>query len=119
VLLKYALTCAVRGAVRANADSTVKKFYNKQIERGMDPKKAEVAAARKLACIVWKILTSKQRYADEDEYLTKKKTKETTSKARRVLRNPVEAQNVSQLIENLSTYADVLERYPEDRKELG
>jgi transposase len=118
-VLKYALTCAVRGAVRANADSTVKKFYNKQIERGMDPKKAEVAAARKLACIVWKILTSKQRYADEDEYLTKKKTKETTSKARRVLRNPVEAQNVSQLIENLSTYADVLERYPEDRKELG
>jgi transposase len=118
-VLKYALTCAVRGAVRANADSTVKKFYNKQIERGMDPKKAEVAAARKLACIVWKILTSKQRYPDEDEYLTKKKTRETTSKARRVLRNPVEAQKVLELIESLSTYADVLERYPEDRKELG
>lgn len=118
-VLKYALTCAVRSAVRANALSTVKKFYNKQIERGMDPKKAEVAAARKLACIVWKILTSKQRYADEDEYLTKKKTRENTSKARRLLCNPVEAQNVTELAESLSTYADVLERYPDDQKELS
>jgi hypothetical protein len=35
----------------------------------MDPKKAEMAAARKSACTVWKMLISKQMHEDEDEYL--------------------------------------------------
>lgn len=113
-VLKYALTCAVRGAANANANSVVKAFYNKQIKRGMDPKKAEVAAARKLACVVWKMLTSKCRYVDEDKYLTNRKIRQTALKAKRILRNPVEPQNLPELIESLTAYVDVLANYPED-----
>jgi hypothetical protein len=55
-------------AVNTNKFSAVKKFYLKQIAKGKSPQDAEVAAARKLACIVWRILTSKQRYVEEDKY---------------------------------------------------
>lgn len=113
-VLKYALTCAVRGAANANANSTVKAFYNKQIKRGMDPKKAEVAAARKLACLVWKMLTSRCRYVDEDKYLTNRKIRQTASKAKRILHNPVKPQNLPELVESLTSYVDVLANYPED-----
>jgi transposase len=83
MVLKHALTCAVRGAVRAKADSAVKRIYLKQIKRGKSPQEAEVNAARKLACIVWKILTSKQRYVEEDRYLTSRKIRKASHSARR------------------------------------
>ena len=51
MVLKYALACAVRGAVAARRNSAVKRFYLKQ-EKRLGAQKAEVAAARKMACIV-------------------------------------------------------------------
>jgi transposase len=53
-VLKYALTCGANAAARARTDSAVKRFYLKQIAKGKSPQDAQVAAARKLACTVWR-----------------------------------------------------------------
>ncbi len=45
VILKYALTCAASGAVKAKTDSAVKRIYLKQIKRGKAAQEAQVAAA--------------------------------------------------------------------------
>ena len=74
-VLKYALTCAVMGAVRAAKDSSVKLFYQKMIKKGVSPQKAQVAAARKMACVAWKVLSSGRPYVEEDENLTERKMK--------------------------------------------
>jgi transposase len=112
-VLKYALTCGVNAAARARTDSAVKRFYLKQIAKGKSPQDAQVAAARKLACIVWKILTSKQRYVEEDKYLTAKKMSRVSQIARRSLEHTTKPEDVSTLVGNLKSETDVLERYPE------
>ena len=112
-VLKYALTCGVHGAVRANAGSAVKRFYLKQIAKGKSPQDAEVAAARKLACIIWKILTSKQRYVEEDRYLTAKKMRRLSQIAGRSLGHTTRPEDVPTLVGNLRSRAEVLERCPE------
>jgi hypothetical protein len=116
-ILKYALTCAVSGAVKAKANSAVKRFYLKQIRKGVAVQKAEVAAARKLACIVWKMLTSKQRYVEEDAYLTQRKAKRIRERAREEVPNATKPEDVAVLAKGLASSADVLERYPEDMNE--
>ncbi|MGA2877233.1 MAG: IS110 family transposase, partial [Nitrososphaerales archaeon] len=113
VILKYALTCAARGAVNTRTDSAVKKIYLKQIKRGKSAQEAQVAAARKLACIVWKMLTSKQRYVEEDKYLTARKMKQASSNARRVIKDAVLPESVPELAKSLSSHVGVLEQYPE------
>jgi transposase len=110
-VLKYALTCGVNAAVRAKTGCAVKRFYLKQIGKGKSPQDAEVAAARKLACIVWRILTSKQRYIEEDRYLTARKMKSLSQTARRTLKHTTKPEDVSTLIANLKSETDVLERY--------
>lgn len=112
-VLKYALTCAVRGAVSANANTAVKRFYLKMIAKGRAPQEAEVAAARKLSWIVWRMLTSKQRYVEEDTSLTSRKARAMSSKARRDLPNRVHPEDIRELAESLTSKADVLGRYPE------
>jgi transposase len=113
-ILKYALTCGVRGAVKARASTAVKRFYLKQVARGKAAQDAEVAAARKLACVVWKILTSKQPYVEENEYLTAKKMARTASLAKRTIPNAVQPESVRTLAKGLLPHADALERYPEE-----
>ncbi len=118
-ILKYALTCAVQGAVKARADSGVKRLYLRLIRRGKDAQQAEVAAARKLACVVWKMLTTKERYVEEQKYLTARKMTETSYKARRrVLANVATPDKVPALIKDLTPHADVLERYPEEMQRM-
>jgi len=68
----------VRGDVSAEKNSTVKRFYLKHSKR-MGTQKAEVAAARKMACIVWKVLT----YKEEDKRPTAKKRRILSWKAKR------------------------------------
>jgi hypothetical protein len=36
IVLKYALTCAVRGAILANKNSSIKLFYRKILKKGVD-----------------------------------------------------------------------------------
>lgn len=112
-VLKYALTCAVRGATRAKADTAIKRLYFKQIRKGKAPQDAEVVAARKLACVVWKILTSKQQYVDEDKKLTERKRKQTASKARGMIPHLVKPENIPRIVEELKSNTEILQRYPE------
>lgn len=113
-VLKYALTCGVNAAARASTNSAVKRFYLKQIAKGKSPQDAQVAAARKLACIVWKILTSKRRYVEEDRYLTARKMSRLSQLTRRSLEHVTKPEDVSTLIGNLKSETDVLEKYPEE-----
>jgi len=106
-ILKSALTCAVRGAVSAEKNSAVKRFYLKHSRMGAQ--KAEVAAARKMACIVWKVLRTQQPYMEEDERLTARKRMRLSLKAKRQNSDP---SDIRQLAEDLVGDATVLERYP-------
>ena len=110
VILKYALTCAVSGAVKAKTDSAVKRVYLKHIKRGKAPQEAQVDAARKLACIVWKMLTFKQRYVEEDKYLTAKKMRQTSFNAQRVIKDAILPESVTELAKSLSSDVSVLEQ---------
>ncbi len=89
--------------------------------RGKSPQDAQVAAARKLSRIVWKILTAKQMYVEEDKYLTARKMSRLSRIARKPLKHSVKPEDVPTLIRSLTPEASVLERYPEDmhRRKLG
>jgi transposase len=110
-VLKYALTCAVRGAVRATKGSSVKLFYQKMMQKGVPPQKAQVAAARKMACIAWKVLVSGRPYVEEDEYLTERKMKVVSIKAAKPLPADVMPARVQELAASLMGDIDVLDMY--------
>jgi hypothetical protein len=112
IVLKYALTCAVRGAILANKNSSIKLFYRKISKKGVSPQKVLIAAARKMACIVWKLLSSKQPYTEQDDHMTKRKMKIMSSKAMRIMPTSVMPSKVSELVRNL--VHDILGKYPED-----
>jgi transposase len=113
-VLKYALTCGVNAAARTRTDSAVKRFYLKQISKGKSPQDAQVAAARKLACIVWKILTSKERYVEEDKYLTSRKMNRLSQIAKRPLEHTTKLEDIPTLIGDLKSGTGVLEKYSEE-----
>jgi hypothetical protein len=113
-VLKYALTCGVNAAARASTNCAVKRFYFKHLAKGKSPQDAEVAAARKPACIVWKILTSKERYVEEDRYLTARKMSRLSQLVRRPLEHATRPEDVSTLIASLKLETDVLGRCPEE-----
>jgi transposase len=110
MVLKHALTCAVRGAVRAKANSAVKRVYLKQIKRGKSEQEAEVNAARKLACIVWKIITSKRRYVEEDRYLTSRKIRKASCSIRRssLIHTPG-PEDIPSLVRSLTSKTEALQ----------
>lgn len=107
MVLKAALTIAVRGAVCAKSNSSIKKRYSKMIRKGKAPQDAEVIAARKLANIVWGILTGRKPYIEEDKYLTMKKEERLKLIASKN-KNPVQKENV---IERLKNCSDALDNY--------
>jgi hypothetical protein len=78
----------------------------------MGAQKAEVAAARKMACIVWKVLTTQQPYREEDKRLTARKRRILSWKAKRPDRS--DSSDIHQLAEDLVGDVTVLERYPVD-----
>jgi hypothetical protein len=84
----------------------------------MNPQKAEVAAARKLACVVWKVLTSKQRYVDENKYLTARKRMQVSRKARREIENAVQPESIPEIIKSLTSNSDLVQSYPENMSRL-
>lgn len=79
---------------------------------GKSKQDAGVAAAKKLAGILWKILTTMQRYTEEDEYLTARKMKRLSHITRRVLIHVTKPEDVPTLIGSLTPEADALKRYP-------
>jgi len=109
MVLKYALTCALRGAVAARKNSAVKRFYLKQKKR-LGAQKAEVAAARKMACVVWKVLSTRQPYREEDKRLTARKTRRLLWKAKRPDKSV--SGDIHQLTETLEGEIAILKKYP-------
>jgi transposase len=117
VILKYALTCAVRGAVSARKNTTVKKHYRRMMSNTDSGQMAEVAAARKLTCIVWSILTYRKPFVEEDKYLTMKKMRRMANIKRREIR---QKPDIHQLVSNIQMHQKALSMYPDDlEKVLG
>lgn len=114
MILKYALTCAVRGATSANKMTSVKLHYLEVKQRTGVAQKAEVAAGRKLACIVWGVLKNKKPYVEEDRRLTIKKQKRTEYLASRSEIKEDSRPDLKELIEQVKACADAIAMYPMD-----
>ena len=118
MVLKYALTCAVRGAVLTKRPTAVKAFYLKLLKKGA-AQKAEVAAARKMACVVWGVLSVKEPYVEESKPLTEKKQREAAFKAKREVPDAISNRSsIASLVNDISHHADTLARYPKDIEEI-
>lgn len=72
-VLKEAFTIAARGAVSVKSKNSIKQRYLKMLRKRKVPQDAEVIAGKKVAYIVWSILTNRKPYIEEDKYLTVKK----------------------------------------------
>ena len=119
MVLKYALTCAVRGSVHTKGSSSVKAFYLKLLKKGAPMQRAEVAAARKMACIVWGVLSAKEPYVEEVKALTEKKGRQAAYKAQRELPGVgSNREEMNGLVEDITQHADTLARYPADMEEI-
>ncbi|MGI0130467.1 MAG: hypothetical protein ACREEC_10020, partial [Thermoplasmata archaeon] len=73
-VLKRFLCIAVQGMLRANQETAIRRFYEKKA-KAIGAQKAQVAAARKLACAIWGMLSHHEVFKDEDEALTERKAK--------------------------------------------
>lgn len=71
-ILKYFLCNAVQGMISSKRETSITKFYRKKAKQ-IGECKAKVAAARKLAAIIWRMLTDNTPYVDEDRDLTNRK----------------------------------------------
>jgi len=115
-VLKFFLCNAVQGAVRASKPNSIAKFYHRKAKQ-IGHAKAQVAAARKLAGILWTILVSGEPYREENPALTQRK------KARMELRakapqQPVTTEQLNELANDITAKEQVLKRLlPEDEEE--
>lgn len=109
-VLKYFLCCAVMGALRAKKPGKVAKFYKKKAKQ-IGGAKAEVAAARKLAGIVWRMLTDGVPYEEEDEDLTERKRKRMEHRAKAPAK-PVSTDDLKKRADELIRKEDALRRLP-------
>lgn len=115
-VLKFFLTCAVQGALRAKHPNAVAQFYRKKAKQLGRPK-ALVAATRKMAGVVWGVLTHDAPYAEEDPRLTVRKTEDLTLKARRPLPPPTSPEELRHLVIELGSKRELLDRLLEDPKQ--
>jgi hypothetical protein len=81
-VLKRFLCIAVQGMLRAKQETAIRRFYEKKAKT-IGTQKAQVAAARKLACAVWWMLTYHEAFKDQDEELTDRKAKRMQSVSER------------------------------------
>ncbi len=113
MVLKYAMTCAVRGAVSANKPTAIKMHYLEVKQRTGIAQKAEVAAARKLTCIVWGVLMNKRSYVEEDRRLTIKKQRRMEYLAKSEIKGD-SMPDMKELTEQVKACADTIAMYPMD-----
>lgn len=107
-VLKYFLCCAVYGALRAKKPNAVASFYRKKSKQ-IGSGKAQVAAARKLSGIVWKILITGEPYSEEDPALSGRKIAKMGVKAKISRVIPTD-QGLIELAEAIGSKEDVLNR---------
>jgi transposase len=111
-VLKYFLTNAVQGILKTKKNTAIKIFYRKK-EKQIGAPKAQVAAARKLASVVWWVLTNKKPYVDEDPVLTKRKHKNMNAKAIKAEKE-ISQEDIKKLIGEIEQKRDVLDRIIHD-----
>ncbi len=109
-VLKYFLCCGVQGSLRAKNPSKVARFYKKKAKQ-IGAGKAEVAAARMLAGIIWRMLTDGAPYKEEDEALTARKKKRMERRAK-ALANPVSVDDLKKRADELIRKEETLRRLP-------
>ena len=83
-ILKSLLCTAVQGMLKCTTETALAKFYRKK-EKTIGAAKAQVAAARKHACVVWAVLTTRQPYVEENEELTARKTAAMSRSSRKAV----------------------------------
>ncbi len=108
MVLKRFLCIAVQGMLRAQQNTSIKRFYEKKA-KAIGAPKAQVAAARKLACAIWWMLTHNERFRDEDKELTVQKTQRMEARTKRVA-EPTSEEHLNELGEKLIAQAPLLER---------
>lgn len=77
-VLKRFLCIAVQGMPRARQETAIRRFYEKKA-KAIGAQKAQVAAARKLACAIWWMLSHHEAFQDQDDALTVRKAKRMQS----------------------------------------
>lgn len=66
LILKSTPCSAIERMLESSSETTVTGFYCRE-EKTIGAAKAQIAAARKLTCVVWAILTPCQPYIEESE----------------------------------------------------
>jgi transposase len=107
-VLKYFLTCAVMGAVKAKRANAVARFYRKK-SKVMPGPKALVAATRKLAGVVWAVLRSGMPYEERDPKVIARKQAGLQRKAKISAENVVPG-SLRLLVESLKGREGILQR---------
>ena len=74
LVLKRFLGIAVQGMLKAKQETAIRRFYEKKA-KAIGAQKAQVAAARKLACAIWWMLSHHEAFQDQDDPLTERKAK--------------------------------------------
>ncbi len=117
MVLKRFLCIAVQGMLRSKQDTTIKRFYTKKA-KSIGAAKAHVAAARKLACAIWYMLSHNEAYRDADTELSERKlTKmEHTATSEAALPTPRDLESVAK---QLTGRAVALERLAREEARAG
>ena len=117
MVLKRFLCIAVQGMLRSKQETTIKRFYAKKAKT-IGAAKAQVAAARKLACAIWHMLTHGEPYRDADDELTKRKTSRMARTAEQDVALPT-ARDLEGIGEKLTARAGALERLDREEAHAG
>lgn len=117
MVLKRFLCIAVQGMLRANRDTSIKRFYERKA-KAIGAPKAQIAAARKLACAIWWMLTLHEPFQDEDEELTARKEQRMEARAREP-KEEVSEETLTEVGEKLIARAPLLERLAREAGNAG
>ncbi|MGI0132115.1 MAG: IS110 family transposase [Thermoplasmata archaeon] len=108
MVLKRFLCIAVQGMLRSKQETAIKRFYAKKAKTIGAPK-AQVAAARKLACAIWYMLRNEVPYRDSDDELAERKEKRMRRTAADELALPT-SRDLEGVAERLMGKSGALER---------
>ena len=111
IILKSLLCTAVQGMLKSAKETAIARFYWKK-EKSIGAAKAQVAAARKLACVVWAMLTSGKPYVEEDRDLTARKKMTMDKHAMKAA--AFSEQELLDITELLCTKTEILNRLKEE-----
>lgn len=117
MVLKRFLCIAVQGMLRANRDTSIKRFYEKKA-KAIGAPKAQIAAARKLACAIWWMLSHSEPFNDEDEELTARKEDRMVVRAKRPSEE-ITTEDLDRVGEKLIERAPLLERLAKEAGNAG